>query len=457
MKKKNRKIKFIEKRILIGIYLFISIFMIFLKRPTVSNLEHRNLERFPRDISFANILNGNFFKSINIWFSDTVPFRDQILMLSNKMRDLNGIQTKIDLRKFELVEGFNEEIVATKSIASASVAIMEYVENQKISTFSDAEKKEDNDDKNYHMEKGIIVFEDKGKTRAVDVFAGFRNGDELYSYTLNLYKEKFPKVNIYSMIVPNSISFYCPDELKKYSAGEKVFIDNLNMFLQGIIQIPVYDVLKEHIDEDIYLRTDHHWSPLGAYYATKEFAKIAKVDFKDINTYDPYVINKFLGSFYRLTGIEKLKDVYEQFIYYTPRNANYETEQINYALDEKGEPIAKSPIKKTEFFQQFSDRNKRAYQVYMGGDNNTTHIKINGLNTGRNLLILKDSFGNPVPSYLFFSFDNIYVIDYRYFIDNIEIFINDNKISDILFVNNVQSAMRDKASKKYRKFLGINN
>ncbi len=455
---KKKKLKFLEKKILIGIYLSISVFLLIFKRPNTSQIENRNLEKFPDKPNIKSFLSGKFFRDLSIWFSDTVPFRDDILTISYKMRDLNGIETKIDMRKLELNENFNEEMIATISTASPSSMFLQLNKASLSNANIEDTKKQTEvlDNKNFSMEKGVIVFGDGDNTRAVDVFQGFRNGDEFYSYTLNLYKEKFPKLNIYSMIVPNSVAYYCPDELKKYSANQKKFIDNLNSLFVNVVKIPVYETLLEHMDEDIYLRTDHHWSPLGAYYAAKEFAKIAKVDFRDITTYDPFEINKFYGSYYRLTGIERLKNVYEKFIYYTPRNIIYKTEQFKYVVDEKGNPIAKTELKQTDFFQQYTGGTPRAYQVYMGGDNNTTHVKTEGINSGRNLLILKDSFGNPVPSYLFFSFDNIYVVDYRYFLDDLETFINSSRITDILFINNVQSAMRDKASKNYRKFIGIN-
>ena len=69
------------------------------------------------------------------------------------------------------------------------------------------------------------------------------------------------------------------------------------------------------------------------------------------------------------------------------------------------------------------------------------------------MLILKDSYGNPIPSYLIYDFDNIHIVDYRYFLDNVVNYVNANAITDILFVNNVEIAMRDIASKNYRRFL----
>ena len=40
--------------------------------------------------------------------------------------------------------------------------------------------------------------------------------------------------------------------------------------------ISLYDTFMKHRDEYIYFRTDHHWTPLGAFYAYTEFSVPAR-------------------------------------------------------------------------------------------------------------------------------------------------------------------------------------
>ena len=79
------------------------------------------------------------------------------------------------------------------------------------------------------------------------------------------------------------------------------------------------------------------------------------------------------------------------------------------------------------------------HSTFMGGDLRTTHVKTDVRN-GRKLMIIKDSYGNALPGYLFGSFEDIYVVDFRYFTKNIVNYVNDNQITDILFANNLQHA-----------------
>ncbi len=61
-------------------------------RPTESQLEGRELTEFP-EFSAASLLNGEYFRGIDDWFSDTFPGRDSFLDLNRKLRELYGIRT----------------------------------------------------------------------------------------------------------------------------------------------------------------------------------------------------------------------------------------------------------------------------------------------------------------------------------------------------------------------------
>ena len=73
-----------------------------------------------------------------------------------------------------------------------------------------------------------------------------------------------------------------------------------------------------------------------------------------------------------------------------------------------------------------------AYCTFMGGDSKIVKVETNA-GTGRKLVILKDSFGNALPPFLFASFDEIHVVDMRYFTHNMVEYVNENGITDILF------------------------
>ena len=88
----------------------------------------------------------------------------------------------------------------------------------------------------------------------------------------------------------------------------------------------------------------------------------------------------------------------------------------------------------------------------MGGDTKITVVRTS-VHNGRRLIILKDSFGNALPGFLFFSFEEIHVIDSRYFTKNMRKYVSENKITDILFANNIFKAYSSHIYRSYLRFL----
>ena len=72
---------------------------------------------------------------------------------------------------------------------------------------------------------------------------------------------------------------------------------------------------------------------------------------------------------------------------------------------------------------------------------------------GRRVLIIKDSFGNAIPGYLFHSFEEVHVVDFRYFTKNMQAYVNDNAITDILFAYNVFNVCSTSPSRKAERYL----
>ena len=90
---KNKIISFL----FVGILLFFFIFNIFLPDKEISYLERRKLKQFPQ-ISFNNIISGDFFTDLNDYLVEQFPLRDEFRKLkgifSNKIlnkKDNNGV------------------------------------------------------------------------------------------------------------------------------------------------------------------------------------------------------------------------------------------------------------------------------------------------------------------------------------------------------------------------------
>ena len=141
----------------------------------------------------------------------------------------------------------------------------------------------------------------------------------------------------------------------------------------------------------------------------------------------------------------------EDFIYYYP-NTNFTTYVTGYELDEDFKITKMHAECKRAYFAKFKDGSSGAYCTFMGSDKQITRV-VTSANNGRRIIILKDSFGNTIPSCLFYAFEEVHVIDYRYFTLNMKKYVADHKITDILFANNLTFCVTGHAGKSYKRFL----
>lgn len=302
---------------------------------------------------------------------------------------------------------------------------------------------------------GIIIVGNGATTRALNAFNGSCESGKNYANVVNTYKIALgDSVNVYCMAIPIAAEFYSPDTAKKWTNEQLPIINCIYENLLGTIKkVDVYMTLSKHIGENIYLRTDHHWAPLGAYYTAAEFAEIAKVPFKDLSNYERKVVKIFVGSMWHYSKDVAVKNAPEDFVYYVPQGVEFQTTYINYILNKYRRVVGERKPVDGPFFLQCADGSRGAYCTFMGGDPKTVKIQTSTKN-GRKLLILKDSFGNALPSYLFYSFQEIHVIDFRYFRKKVVEYVHNNSITDVLFANNLTHACLASTWKAYYQILG---
>lgn len=406
-------------------------------RSTFSELEKRDLATFP-EFSWDKLWSGRYSEEISTWFSDSEPYRDNFMALSMEFDEAKRVSFSDD----------NVKITLAAPMADASVADESAQETQ------EAMENPLADENGKLANAGIIVVGEGENVRALMIYGGDARGGVAYAEAANQYYQAFGgKVKVYSMTVPLATEFYCPDNVKKHSRPQRPTIDNVHSLLApGVKAVDVYTPLSRHIDEDIYLRTDHHWAPLGGFYAAEAFAKTAGVPFKSLDSYERKVIKNFVGSMYGYSKDISIKKAPEDFVYYVPKGVNYTTEYVVYDVNKSYQVTRESKPMNGPFFYSFKDGSGAAYSTFMGSDQKITHVKTSTKN-GRRLMIIKDSYGNAIPGYLFYSFEDIHVVDARYFTKNMKRYVEAYGITDILFAFNVFNAYSGSLAKKAVRYL----
>lgn len=310
---------------------------------------------------------------------------------------------------------------------------------------------------------GIIVVVGDSTVRAMEPYRANRSGLDDYARVMMKYHRTFPKAKIWCMPIPNAVAFYCPEEAREWTMDEgPVIEDFLSRLPAEIHPVNLMPVLSSHVGEAIYSRTDHHWQPLGAYYAAEELAWEAGVPFMPFTSYEPDTIRNYVGTMMKFSGDKAVGQYPELFIYYRPQDVEYKVVRTAYGYStyrtgrgrrrKTHKTLTARQPENTDFFRYYPDGSGAAYSTFMGGDLNQTSIYTSTKN-GRRLMILKDSYGNALPSCLFGSFEEIHVVDCRYFFGNMVNFVNEHKVTDILFCNNLIHASSPVTSQTLEKYL----
>ncbi len=181
--------------------------------------------------------------------------------------------------------------------------------------------------------------------------------------------------------------------------------------------IYLYDTLEDHGDEQMFYRTDHHWTTAGAGYAYEEIAKSMGFEAQDITRYEKHEVTGFYGTHYaKYKGILIEPDT---LVYYDVPIKGLELQDrlVDNLIDE----------------EKFAGYDK--YAAFMYGNDGRYVVHANS-GKDRDLVILKDSYANCLIPYLAMNFDDITVIDLRYFGGSVNEELKAHPDADILLMYN---------------------
>ena len=402
-------------------------------RPTYSDVEKRELAKFP-EFSFTALVSGSYFKDIDTWFADTFPFREGLITVNSKLSELRGVGDRI--------YGLNDMAVQTVPEVTSG---KEPEKTEKEETSATIEKQTEPtvpDQINDVTQTlgGVLVIGDSG----YEYCSFHQNVADKYAGIINKTAKELKGISsVYCMVVPTSMDITISDNVRKginscdQSEVAKYIYDSLNT---GAKTVDLYTQLRMHRDEYVYFRTDHHWTALGAYYAYEKFCETAGYKPITLDKYKKVSYGDFLGSFYGDTNNSAMRKNPDELIAYLPPYkssltfTNPEGKSFNWDLvhDVSNYPISQK------------------YNSFAGSDNPFTVIENLSKEKGKTCLVIKDSFGNAMIPFLVGKYKKVYVIDYLYYKIGIIAFAKQNKINDVLFINNASAVRSDTLIERMR-------
>ena len=248
---------------------------------------------------------------------------------------------------------------------------------------------------------------------------------------INNFADKYQIKNKFFILAPNSTEII-PELLPVFLNCDQrqSQIDSFyNLIKDKYTCIDSYTPLLEYDNRsDLYFKTDHHWTSEAAKLVFVNFAEKAELDTDNVK-YRNFILSKnFSGTLASSSGIKNTTD---NLIAVVPEDIKGSFIVHNYDTQ----------AKKTTFFDSDKLETKNQYEVFFGGNFSRIRIYTENVN-GRNLLIFKDSYANCFIPLLIPYYENIIIVDPRYYSGNIEDIMSDYNYSDVLFLYNTDFLTR---------------
>lgn len=339
-----KKYYYIYIAVVFGILALFGICSVLLPQKNYSNNENRYLENYP-EVSFANVLSGEFQEKFEMAFSDQFIGRD------NWMKYSTSIVKLIGYREISGVYIGKDGYYITKTTQDM-IDQKQYV-------------------KNLH-------------------------------YVEYLGTQMEGKVSL--LLAPSSgtiLQDKLPDQAPYYDAASMYRM--ADTILKSSKNIDVCSMLNEYVNQgQVYFKTDHHWTLLGAYAAYLTYCDVNGFDAQSYEYFEPKKISeKFWGTTYsKVLDTDATPDT----IY-----AAFHIPQAEVVSDgQSGQGIY--DVKKLE--------QKDKYGYFFGGNYGEVKIKMN--HGDKKLLVIKDSYANSFVPFLMENYGEITMIDLRYYKNSVE-------------------------------------
>ena len=166
----------------------------------------------------------------------------------------------------------------------------------------------------------------------------------------------------------------------------------------------------------------------GAYLLYLEFCKSANINPVAISSFKRELVTRsFLGTFDSKAQVpNQIPD--EIIVYKNDTNqdvkCNYDGEKYNSIFNE-------------EYLNK-----KDKYSYFLNGNSANAIIKTK-ISNGKKLLVIKDSYAHIASQFLCQNYEEVHFLDTRYYRIPISDYIEENKITDVLFLYNVSNILEE--------------
>ncbi|MCI8313791.1 MAG: hypothetical protein HFH74_01820 [Lachnospiraceae bacterium] len=366
----NKIRKVITILLCVGI-LSLSIWLLLSPKKNFSENENRYLTKFPV-LSAKNLLDGTYTESLSDWLADHFPQRDFFVGLKSQTEILSG----------------------RKEIDHIYVAKEDYL---------------------------------------IEQYAQPQNTQRIID-TLTRFYEKVSQaeVNINLMLVPTAVTIHKDLLPQNAPASNQLETAQSIYTATEIPKIDCTDCLFTGVSEgQLYYRTDHHWTTLGAYYGYLAFCAAKNLQPVSLTSLQKQTVTEdFAGTLYsKVNDYNHKKDSIT--VYTNPED------HLTVTYTDTGE-VSDSLYN----FDYLTEKDK--YSLFLNNIHSLIEIENQTSSSEDVLMLIKDSYANSIVPFLAHHYRKIYVFDTRYYKDGPSSFLSEHKeINDILLLYNMNTLDTD--------------
>lgn len=345
-----------KKKNLLTVILFLTVLFAFsaafliLPDNSFSQQENRSLRTFPK-FSAERLISGKFGEEINDYFADQFPMR-------------NGLVGIKGIAEITLGKGENDGVLLGKNgqLARRLFSVVRKdgsTTSVKIDTFDPAHVQQSGEGIDRAAQNLSVPFDVMITGRTLDVAASAFDYPDTFSKSL--FSTLYAHTGTHATVIDTA-----PILRNRYESGE-----------------------------DVYFKTDHHWTTLGAYYAYVELmcAWGLEDEIIPITAFDRRTVSEnFYGTAWSAAGMKfVLPDTLE--LWYLGNEDTFSVMADGKELD--------------GFYSMGYLDKKDQYSVFLDGTHDVVTVTKKDGQARPTLLLLKDSFANSLAPFLAQHFDLI--------------------------------------------------
>lgn len=233
-------------------------------------------------------------------------------------------------------------------------------------------------------------------------------------------------IPVYVGLIPSAAEIWS-DRLPANAptADEAAVIADFSSYLHDDVgTIPFLETLSAQREQDLFYRTDHHWTSLGAYYGYESITKALGMDAVPLSSYtQTLVAADFFGTIYSSSGVRWVKP--DSIHRYVEDSEEIKVVSNFTGMEEEGALYVDSYLEE-----------KDKYSYFLGGIQPLCVVET-GKTDLPTVLIIRDSYADSMVPFMTENFSKIYLMDLRFYNASVATYVENNDIDHVIVMYSV--------------------